>query len=69
MVVMNREDIVAYAFPGGYPVYYIAKGHEVLCAPCAREEEGTLEARVNWEDDALCRDECSERIESAYGEE
>lgn len=71
----------SYAWPGGYPMYYIyfdAYGHPaILCPECAQEtweqiqrgeETGTLYFETNWEDPELyC--ECGKRIESAYGEE
>ena len=32
------ELLPAYAWPGGYPIYYIDKGGAVLCPACAEEE-------------------------------
>lgn len=31
--------LVSYAWPGGYPVYYICKDESVLCADCANQQE------------------------------
>lgn len=62
----------AYAWPGGYPIYYLDKGGNVLCVKCARREvdqsQDVVAAGINWEDPALHCDDCSERIESAYAE-
>jgi len=56
---------------GGYPIFYAREG-AAHCPVCALEAEqaGDLmdTARVNWEDHELFCDNCSERVESAYGE-
>ena len=86
---MNRTDLprnddgrlTAYAWPGGYPVFYITKDGGALCPDCAREAEAEgltsdpddaqwciVAGDVNWEDDALYCDHCNKIIESAYGE-
>ena len=73
------EKLVVYAWPGGYPVFYIDGNQCVLCPSCAQEaiddhEDGhwlkdlPVAYDVNWENPHLhC--ECGERIESAYAEE
>jgi hypothetical protein len=59
-----------YAWPGGYPLFYITEQGSILCPAHASAEheysdELIVDADVNWEDDALyC--EHGERIESAY---
>ena len=73
-----------YAWPGGYPLYYVTTDGAALCADCMTKERisivrSTVEnARdgwnvsgqdVNWEDSDLYCDHCSKRIESAYAEE
>lgn len=74
-------QLVDYAWPGGYPVYYITDDGGTLCPDCARmaEREGLtgtpgdgwdiVAADVNWEDPDLACDHCYERIESAYTED
>ena len=56
----------------GYPLFYIVD-YEVLCAPCAQEakdeDNEIVETHCNWENPDLYCDTCSERIESAYGDE
>lgn len=62
----------SYAWPGGYPLYYIDDSHYELCPHCAQkakeDEQITITSwAVNWEDEDLYCEECNERIESAYG--
>jgi hypothetical protein len=74
----NDGKLPAYAWPGGYPMYYLAKDNRVLCPKCAneftpdRDNDEQLEPvayGVNWEDSALYCEHCNARIESAYGED
>ena len=76
-------ELEAYAWPGGYPMFYVAGGSEVVCVKCANDHETGLGAfgstypdgdckidgaDANWEDpDLYC--ECGERIPSAYAED
>jgi hypothetical protein len=71
-------QLPTYAWPGGYPVYYLAKDNGVLCPKCAneftegRDNDTQLEPvafDVNWEDPQLFCEHCNTRIESAYTEE
>ena len=73
-----------YAWPGGYPLYFItndgaalsfktvrAEWREIVSAHLANDRRcGWLivACDVNWEDDRLTDDHTGERIESAYGE-
>jgi len=84
---LPRDDngqLSAYAWPGGYPIFYIVADNGILCPDCARwaEKENRqdpecrdddqwriIAADVNYEDPALYCDNCSKRIESAYAEE
>lgn len=73
-----------YAWPGGYPTYYVTSDGAALCVECARKEGSRITASirdhcndgwqvchhdVNWEDCSLLCDHCGEQIESAYGDE
>lgn len=73
-----------YAWPGGYPLYAITSDGAALCKTCGKKHAKTLidETRqncktgwqivgvdVNWEDSSLTCDNCSQPIESAYGED
>lgn len=82
MELPRDEDgqLSAWAWPGGYPIYYFDAENSVLCVNCARrvEAEG-LEVwdqklmpcwvSINYEDPNLYCDECGGRIESAYAED
>lgn len=74
----------AYAWPGGYPLYFICDDGGVLCCSCAKSERrNILESiaakshdgwqvigqDVNWEDSHLECEHCGKHIESAYGED
>lgn len=74
-----------YAWPGGYPLYFITSDCSVLSWDAlvanrdliAREIECSMPSgewdvvgfQINWEDPALFCDVTGERIESAYAEE
>ena len=69
-----------WAWPGGYPLFYMGLTGSVICSSCARAWENTPADKrfeddapttydVNWEDPDLYCDACSGRIESAYAEE
>jgi hypothetical protein len=73
-----------YAWPGGYPMYFICDDGGALCCNCVRtERRNILESiasksrdgwrvvalDINWEDSTLYCDHCNEQIESAYGED
>ena len=82
----RKEDgsVDKYAWPGGYPMFYLCEDGGVLCAgnECANGLESKeaepdygrsqwliVAADINWEDGSLICDHCGERIESAYAEE
>ena len=59
---------------GCYPMFYLTKGNDVLCAECADASEADPDeydpieaADVHWEGPPLGCDNCSNEIESAYG--
>lgn len=72
-----------YAWPGGYPVFFLCDDGAALCCKCVKTERRNIlesiarQARdgwrvvatdINWEDVDLTCDHCSQPIESAYGE-
>lgn len=72
-----------FAWPGGYPMYLICSDGAALCFACARKEarhiipaidrkDGSgwrvVATDINYEDNDLWCDNCSQQIESAYGE-
>ena len=73
-----------YAWPGGYPCYFVTSDGAALSFEAARKERrNILESiahrlndgwrviglDVNYEDDQLYCDQTNERIPSAYGED
>jgi len=72
-----------FAWPGGYPIYYLDGDNCVLCPECAEnavreyyeDPEGVFENELpvaydtNYEDPMLICEGCNERIESAYAED
>ena len=64
------EELPSYAWPGGYPLYYLDKGNNCLCPACANEngefDQPVVAADVNYEDTSLYCDHCSQQIEAAY---
>lgn len=66
-----------WAWPGGYPIYYVTKDVGILCADCANKElDRTLEVddeqfyivagEINYEDNELQCDHCNCNINPAY---
>ena len=69
------------AWPGGYPLYFLCSDGGALCFGCAYKERGSIlqsihhgysdgwrvvACDVNWEDNELYCDHCSEKIDPAY---
>lgn len=79
---INREPLPAFAWPGGYPLYYLFRDGGVCCPTCANDNVDQIAwervnshggwalagVEANYEDDHLNCDHCGCRIESAYGE-
>lgn len=70
---MTDGKLPDYAWPGGYPLFYVTDQATVLCPTHANAEgdyddEQITYAGVNWEDSSL---ECEHghRIISAYAED
>ena len=82
---MNRQAIKQalrygpYAWPGGYPLYFVAHDGEPLSFDAVRDNfrqvlrgyDGwrVIGVQVNWEDPELFCAHYGNRIESAYAEE
>jgi hypothetical protein len=71
----SEGKLVAYAWPGGYPMFYLVKSGDVLCPVCANKndeeypEDPVIAGDANWEDPELHCGNCNKRIESAYAED
>jgi hypothetical protein len=73
----NDGKLPAYAWPGGYPIVYMAMDNGILCPKCAndykpeRDNAEQLEPVayfVHYEGVAEQCDNCNATIESAYGD-
>ena len=79
---VSRKPLDAFAWPGGYPMFYVFRDGGVCCPKCANNNIELIDgertnshggwalaaADVNYEDDSLACDHCSKLIPSAYGE-
>ena len=82
--VVTPESFPAYAWPGGYPIYYLCEDGGVLCPDCANGESEVyvgnpidgiddpqwhiVAGDVYWEGPPMTCDHCNAMIESAYGD-
>ena len=73
----NGGKLPAFAWPGGYPIYYLAKDNGVLCPKCANafdpktdndEQLEPVAFDVYWEGPVMNCEHCNAEIESAYGD-
>ena len=76
----GNGTLPAYAWPGGYPLFYVCEDGGILCAgdECANGKEAKdadpddgqwliVASDIHWEGDPLTCDHCGGSIESAYG--
>ena len=64
----------AYAWPGGYHLFYLTEQNQVLCPRCAGRsadwpDDLPMVCDANWEDPSLNCDQCGRRIESACADD
>ena len=80
VLTISNGEAMRYAWPGGYPIFYLTKQGNILCPDCALEQEqdedqfwnenDPIEAHdANYEDPHMFCEGCNERIESAYAED
>lgn len=79
--VLVTKSWEKWAWPGGYPIYYVTRDGGVLCSTCANENiELTSDPQaeadwcivasdINWEDPHLTCDHCNKFIGAAYADE
>jgi hypothetical protein len=80
---MDNGQVESFAWPGGYPVFFMCEDNGVLCPACVNENRKLIDVAerdqdkqwnvvatgINYEDDSLYCDHCNKQIESAYGED
>lgn len=72
-MLKQYNELPTFSSVGGYPLFYIIKNNEVLCAECANgyvlngEADELAEVAINFEEDYLLCDECRGLILPAYG--
>lgn len=70
----------SYAWPGGYPIYYVVADGGVLCPSCANREIyrtidpdddqfHIVDGDINYENPDLFCDHCNRQIKPACGED
>jgi hypothetical protein len=71
----KRDDSGQYptvAWPGCYPLCYLDREGNELCAECASREidqaQGAVAYNIYWEGPPITCSDCGETIESAYGD-
>lgn len=42
----------AYAWPGGYPIFYVTKDNSALCPDCANRKNGSLATEIEDPEDS-----------------
>lgn len=81
-VMEENGKVITYAFPGGYPIYYLCRDGGILCPDCvnanlelirvAKEENDpqwdVIALDVYYEGPVMFCDNCNAEIESAYGD-
>lgn len=65
-------SLPCYAWPGGYPILYLDKHNDTLCAECATKDSDNGEEPaahfVHYEGPSEFCAECNAEVESAYGD-
>lgn len=66
---IENGKLPAYAWPGGYPIYYYTDDGSMFCPDCAQDGEEVTTGEVYWEGPAIeCDGYCGKMLESAYGD-
>ena len=77
---VQKSPFPTFAFPGGYPLFYITRDGGVLCPNCSNKHQELVSDpsdtqwfivahEINYEDVDLSCDHCYGRIPAAYAEE
>lgn len=80
--LLESGDVQSYAWPGGYPIYFITQGCEAVCPSCVNKNRDLIDAAyadedarwnvidvdINYEDTYLYCCNCDATIEAAYAD-
>ena len=73
LVEENDGQLPVFAWPGGYPLFYLDSENAVLCPACANRghEYSTdlVAVDVHWEGEPLVCENCNAEIPAAYADE
>lgn len=77
----DKGQYDAYAWPGGYPIFYLFADGGICCPDCANGKNGSdasadtddpqwklVASDIHYEGEPLVCDHCGAQIESAYGD-
>lgn len=72
----DKGQLPSFAWPGGYPIFYMDGDNCILCPKCANKFANDEQVNfrpvafdINWEDPSMICEQCNERIPSAYAED
>lgn len=76
----SNGQLPAFAWPGGYPLFYLTADNAVLCPDCANGKNGSdaseadedtqwrlVACNILWEGEPEICEHCNAEIKSAYG--
>lgn len=71
----EQQELIIYAFPGGYQISFLDKENCILCGTCAQEAYKDKDNEhlaptsyfTHWEGCPITCEECYKKIESEYG--
>lgn len=74
IIRLENGNLPAYAWPGGYPIYYRDNDGLILCPQCANNIDKNTSGcwvkvvyfAINYENEDLYCQECAAEIECAY---
>lgn len=67
----NDGQLPAFAWPGGYPMYYLTRSGLSICAVCASEPDTSdpvVDGDTYMEGPGMQCEDCGQVIDSAYGD-
>lgn len=79
--LLESGQVQSYAWPGGYPIFFLCEDGGVLCPDCVNENRELIDSadssdkqwcivavEINYENELLYCDNCSKHVDSAYGD-